>query len=54
MSGPITCAVCNRRVAVFRRKKGDKEPVCATCMVACRAVFGDKSSDFKKIKYDTN
>jgi len=57
---PIVCMVCNTRTAVYQRKKpgergpgGQQKPhyVCATCMVACRAVFGDKNSHFKRIKY---
>ncbi len=50
---PIQCSVCNRRNAVYTRKhKGGKKPdhVCATCMVACRVVFGDKPRDFTRIK----
>jgi hypothetical protein len=51
---PIVCMVCNTRTAVYQRKKPtQRKPhyVCATCMTACRAAFGDKNSDFKRIKY---
>lgn len=51
---PIKCTVCKTRNAVYVRKvrAADKpEHVCATCMVACKAVFGDKPRHFRKIKY---
>jgi hypothetical protein len=48
------CDVCKRRNAIYirtDRQTGKPDRVCATCMVACKAVFGDEPSDFTRIKH---
>ncbi len=55
MRNVLVCDVCNQRNAIYsrkRKKQAGRDFVCATCMVACKAVFGDRASDFTRIKYD--